>query len=72
MKLDKTKLDSVKFGKAIREFRGRDTLLSIATKIGVEESTVQRVEKGQYPSANTLCKLLILTDLDYKQFLTEE
>ncbi len=64
--------DKDKFGKALREYRGHDTLLTLANKVGVEESTIQRIEKGQKPSVDTLYKILYLADWDYKNFITNE
>lgn len=51
------RFDAVKFGTVLKRRRGKHTLREFGVLVGVDASTLSRLENGKHPTVDTLAQL---------------
>lgn len=60
-----------KFGTSLKAFRGERSLRDFGKEVDISAATISRIENGNLPDVNSLCKILVYTGWDYSEFITK-
>lgn len=68
---NKNYFDAFKFGEQLIKLRGEKSLREFGKLLDISAATLGRIEMGNMPDVNSLCKILVYTGWDYSEFITK-
>ena len=66
----KKQFNTAKFAADIKKARGDKPLKDFSEEIGIGLSTLHRIEGGNQPAIPALCAILVYTNWDLKDYIT--